>query len=96
MTKAEFGKQLEDLGFTKQKFAEYHNTVYENEDYEYKHRKMSLEIFVDHYNVRVVWWHQKGKKVTKCYSVFNEIANYKEIHALLADFFDEMIVLYKI
>lgn len=96
MTKIEFEQELEKLGFSKQRFSEYHNNVYVNENYDYKNRKMSLDIYVDFYNVRIVWRYQKGKKVAKCYSVFKEIADSKETSVLLADFFESMIELYKI
>lgn len=86
MTKEEFEFSLEFYGFKKQRFTEYNNDAFVNNSYEFGEKQLNLEVFVDYYNVRIVWWYGEGKKVSKCYYVNNELVLYDDARKFIDDF----------
>lgn len=56
----------------------------------------SLDIQVDYYNVRIIWYYEKGKKVSKCYYVRKEFAGFKDLSEMLSTFLSYCIDFYKI
>ena len=90
MTREDFKQQLQSRGFKGERFSEYHNDVFRHETYRYKGSRLFIEVFVNYYNVRLVWWHQKGRKVAKNYYVGKELRDYKNVEELISDFVDCM------
>ena len=86
MTKEEFELSLESCGFSKQRFTEYNNNAFVNKSFEYDNAMLNLEVFVDRYNVRIVWWHKNGKKVSKCFYINKEVALHENARTLIEDF----------
>lgn len=96
MTRDEFEFSLESNGFTKQRFTEYNNDAFVNGNYCFEDKQLHLEVFVDFYNVRIIWWHEKGKKVSKCYYVKNDLPLFEDAKTLLDNFIRSMKTLYGI
>lgn len=90
----EFKAELIVLGFTREKYSEYHNEVFTNNCYGEK--KLNIEVYVDSYNVRFVWKLGDGKKVGKCFYIHKEIAECKNVETLISQFIDYSIKLYGI
>ena len=88
----EFKAELIVLGFTREKYSEYHNEVFTNNCYGEK--KLNIEVYVDSYNVRFVWKLGNGKKVGKCFYIHREIAECKNVETLISHFVDDSIKLY--
>lgn len=96
MTRDEFEYSLEFYGFTKQRYSEYNNDAFVNMSYGYEDKHLNLEVFVDKYNIRIVWWHEEGKKVSKCYYVKKDLVLYNDAKKLIDDFVVSMRSLYGI
>lgn len=96
MTRDEFEFSLEFYGFKKQRFSEYNNDAFVNKCYSFCDRQLHLEVFVDYYNVRIVWWYGEGKKVSKCYYVKKDLAQYNDARRLIDEFVLSMRKLYGI
>lgn len=94
MSREELEQQLMNSGFRKERFSEYHNNAFVNDTYKYKDSLISLEVFVDRYNVRIIWWHDKGKKVSKNYYINKEIVEFKDVEELINTFITKMISTY--
>lgn len=62
MTKEEVKEKLLDWGFTYERNEEYHRNEYTSM---YKNTK--VEIFVDYYSLKFVWWYKPNRKVAKCF-----------------------------
>lgn len=62
MTQEEVKGKLLDLGFTFERNEEYHRdeytSIYEN---------AKVEIFVDYYSLKLVWWYRPSSKAAKCF-----------------------------
>lgn len=63
MTKVEIKSVLEKLGFTYERDSEYNRDVYTNKSFFFLNRETKLEIFVDYYTIRFVWWYSRNQKV---------------------------------
>lgn len=94
MNITEFKAELIVLGFTREKFSEYHNEVFTNNCYGEK--KLNIEVYVDSYNVRFEWKLGNGKRVGKCFYIHREIAECKNVETLISQFVDDSIKLYGI
>lgn len=94
MNITEFKAELIVLGFTREKFSEYHNEVFTNNCYGEK--KLNIEVYVDSYNVRFEWKLGNGKRVGKCFYIHREIAECKNVETLISQFIDDSIKLYGI
>lgn len=55
-----------------------------------------IDIQIDYYNVKIVWYYEKGKKASKNYYVNKELAAFKDMSDMLGTFFKSCIDLYKI
>lgn len=55
-----------------------------------------LDVQVDYYNVRIIWYYEKGKKVSKCYYLNKDFAGFKDLSEMLSTFFAYCIKTYKI
>ena len=96
MIRDEFEFGLEFYGFTKQRYSEYNNNAFVNNSYSYGDKNLKLEVFVDYYNVRIVWWYGEGKKVSKCYYVKKDLSLYSDAKKLIDEFVSSMRALYGI
>lgn len=94
MTRDEFEYGLEFYGFSKQRFSEYNNDAFENTGYVFGEKRLHIEVFVDYYNIRIVWWHEKGKKVSKCYYVKKDLSIYNDAKRFIDDFLISMMSTY--
>ena len=92
MTREELKEQLQKAGFETERNEEYHNDVFRHEAY--GRHGLHLEVYVDYYNVRMVWWHQKGRKVAKNYYVKAELIDYESVESLIDAFVKSMIDTY--
>ena len=88
----DFKVGLINLGFERDKFSEYHNDVFTNDCYGEK--KLSIEVYVDSYNVRFVWKLGNGKKVGKCFYIHREIAECEKVADMISEFIHYSIKLY--
>lgn len=86
MTKEELTSQLLDLGFKHDVYSEYHNEAFEHKKYIFGRKRLSLEMFVDYYNLRIVWHYGEGKKISKNYYMSKEVSSYKSAKTLINDF----------
>ena len=64
MTQEEVKGKLLDLGFTFERNEEYHR-----DEYTSMYKNTKVEIFVDYYSLRLVWWYRPFKKSAKCFSL---------------------------
>jgi len=62
MTQEEVKGKLLDLGFTFERNEEYHR-----DEYTSMYKNTKVEIFVDYYSLRLVWWYRPFKKAAKCF-----------------------------
>ena len=88
----EFKAELIVLGFTREKYSEYHNEVFTNNCYGEK--KLNIEVYIDSYNVRFVWKLGNGKKVSKCFYIHREIAECEKVADMISEFIHYSIKLY--
>lgn len=61
MTKEEVKEKLLDLGFTYERNEEYHR-----DEYTSMYKNTKVEIFVDYYSLKLVWWYESNRKAAKC------------------------------
>lgn len=92
MTREQLKEQLMKAGFEMERNDEYHNDVFRHKTY--GKFGLHIEVFVDYYNVRMVWWHQNGRKVAKNYYVKTELIDYESAENLIETFVNSMIVTY--
>lgn len=92
MTTEEFKESLIKNGFRREKYSEYHNECFLNEDY----KGMRIELFVDYYSIRIVWYYIKHKKVSKCYYCRKILKEIGSAETLLDAFVDEVRKSYNI
>ena len=62
MTKEEVKDKLLNLGFTYERNEEYHR-----DEYTSMYKNTKVEIFVDYYSLKLVWWYEPNKKAAKCF-----------------------------
>lgn len=62
MTKEEVKEKLLDLGFTYERNEEYHR-----DEYTSMYKNTKVEIFVDYYSLKLVWWYRPNGKAAKCF-----------------------------
>ena len=81
MTQEEVKGKLLDLGFTFERNEEYHR-----DEYTSMYKNTKVEIFVDYYSLRLVWWYRSFKKAAKCFYL-------KDIHEPLDEKFVEGVIM---
>lgn len=91
MTKDELKSQLAETKFEFWRDDEFHRDVYTNKSAkvtldESKSLIVNLELFVDYYTLRIVWWLEKGKKVTKSYYMKRDVEKICDLNELLGVF----------
>lgn len=101
MSREELEKQLSASKFRFWRDEEYHRDAYTNENALIKTEnglkiRASLEIFIDYYTVRIVWYLENGRKVAKSYYVHKLPNNFDSLDSLLSDFANECFTLYKV
>ena len=62
MTKEGVKEKLLDLGFTYERNEEYHR-----DEYTSMYKNTKVEIFVDYYSLKFVWWYKPNRKAAKCF-----------------------------
>ena len=91
MTKEELTIGLENLKFKNWYDDEFHRHVYINDSTKVelsdnRYVKVNLELYVDYYTLRIIWWLEKGKKVTKSYYMKREVEKIACMNELLSLF----------
>lgn len=99
MTQEEFKQQLTELDFRYDRYGEYNRDAYDNDhyrlvDHENKIYKVRLEIFIDYYTVRMVWWLDNSHKLSKCYYVNKEIRENELAVSVIRSFIDYCVKTY--
>lgn len=62
MTKEEVKEKLLHLGFTYER-----NEEYNRDEYISMYKNTKVEIFVDYYSLKLVWWYRPNSKAAKCF-----------------------------
>ena len=62
MTQEKVKEKLLDLGFTYERNEEYHR-----DEYTSMYKNTKVEIFVDYYSLKLVWWYRPNSKAAKCF-----------------------------
>ena len=86
MTKEEVRQGLLNLGFTHNIYNEYHRVVMTKKYLVFVENRLDLEVYLDYYNVRILWWYETGKKVSKSFYLNGEISSLSNIEELLSTF----------
>lgn len=60
--KEEIKEKLLDLGFTYERNEEYHR-----DEYISMYKNTKVEIFLDYYSLKLVWWYKPNRKAAKCF-----------------------------
>lgn len=98
MNKDELKEQLIEANFEIWHDDEFHRDTFTNKtakiDVDEKTLKVSLQVFVDYYTVRIIWWIEPNKKVAKSYYVNPTIKEIVGIDELLSAFVAECSVMY--
>lgn len=66
MTKEVAKEKLLDWGFTYERNEEYHR-----DEYTSMYKNTKVEIFVDYYSLKFVWWYKPNRKAAKCFYLKN-------------------------
>lgn len=93
MTREELSKSLLDFGFSYWRNEEYHRDEFRGM---YKSVDTEVEVMIDYYTVRVVWYYEKGKKVSKSYRISTEVVRFHSFDDLFDDFLSHCSGFYKI
>ena len=62
MTQEEVKDKLLSLGFSYERNNEYHR-----DEYTSMYKNTKVEIFVDYYSLKLVWWYRPNRKAAKCF-----------------------------
>ena len=96
MTKEEVKTSLLNLGFTNTVDLEYHRDVMTKKNLNFGENCLNLEFFLDYYNVRILWWYEPTKKVSKSYYLRGDISSFSSVEELLSSFIDYCVSTYGI
>ena len=100
MTRDELKTQLAELKFDNWRDDEFNRDVFTNKTADVvvgeRSFSLNLQVFVDYHTVKVVWWYDNNKKVTKCYYMLRDIGAVGSFRDVLAKFAEECSVLYMI
>ena len=100
MTRGELKSQLIELKFDSWHDDEFNRDVFTNKTTEIivgeRSFSLSLHVFIDYHTVKVVWWYEKNKKVTKCYYMLRDIGAVSSFRDVLAKFAEDCSMLYMI
>lgn len=96
MTRENLEEQLENLGFSQDVSHEYHNDVFTTSAYPYRDMCLSIEAYVDRYNLKLIWRYSDGKRVGKNFYMSKEVSDYASAEDLINDFVSFCIDFYKI
>ena len=63
MTAAELKEYLVEQGYRYERDSEYNRDVLTKSDFQVDGKPTKLEIYIDRYSAKVVWWYEPNKKV---------------------------------
>ena len=93
MTREELKSQLTELKFEHWYDEEFHRDMFTNKASEVKVGEktlfLSLNVFVDYHTVRIVWWYDENRKVTKCYYVLRDMGKASSFSEVLTKFAED-------
>lgn len=89
MTTEEVKDKLLDLGFTYE-----HNEEYHRDEYTSMYKNTKVEIFVDYYSLKLVWWYRPNSKAAKCFYLkyMTEPLNENFVEGVIMDLAKHLII----
>lgn len=100
MTREKLKEKLIEANFELWHDDEFHRDMFTNEKAKIKKGEktlsFNLQVFVDYYTVRIIWYYDGRNKVSKSYYMRNDIDKINSVDELLSSFIAETSQKYKI